>query len=211
MAITVSGNSIVFPDSTTQTTAFSGGGGGGIQGLAVFNSPGNFTTPANTTSVYLVGTSGGGGGGGYREFAQPESPSVVFGQPGGLGILGVGAYPVSASTTYAVTAGAGGASGTNNPQNAGADGGTGSTGGATSFGNIFTANGGNGGAGGKIPGPQGNPGTQGNAPLAQLTATLGPTSTVVALIVQNAGSGPGSGAAGNPSSAGSPGKLLVYY
>jgi len=193
------------------TIAASSSGGGGIQGLTVFNNPGTFTTPANTTSVYLVATSGGGGGGGYKEFAQPESPAAVQGQPGGLGILGVGAFPVSASTPYAITVGAGGNAGTATPQNTPGPGGTGGTGGATSFGNIFTANGGNGGAGGQIPGPQGNPGTAGNAPLAAATASLGPTSTVVALIVQNAGSGPGSGASGGSTASGSPGKLLVYF
>jgi hypothetical protein len=206
MAITVSGNSIVFPDSTTQTTAFSGGGGGGIQGLAIYNSPGTFTTPANTTSVYLIGISGGGGGGGSQQIAQPEGPYNAGGSPGGPGILGVGVYPVSASTPYSISAGTGGATGVTSPQNAPGNATAGSAGGASAFGNLLTINGGNGGGT-----PSNSPGNPGNAPLAQATATVGPTSAVVALTIQNAGSGTGSGAAGGVGGAGQPGKLLVYY
>jgi hypothetical protein len=208
MAITVSGNSIVFPDSTTQTTAFSGGGGGGIQGLEVYNNPGTFTTPANTTSVYLIGVSGGGGGGGGKEFAQPESPAFSPGAPGGSGLMGVGVYPVTASTTYAIQSGGGGTAGFSSPQNNPAPQTDGGTGGSTSFGNLMTVNGGNGGSKSGVPGlPPGNPGT---STSAQLTANIGPTSVVQALLVTNPGN-PGTGGPGSAGSSGQPGKLFIYF
>ena len=205
MAITVSGNSIVFPDSTTQTTAFSGGGGGGIQGFAIYNNPGTFTTPTNTTNVFVLAIGGGGGGGGARQFAQPEGPGQVPGGQGGSSIFGAGVYPVSSSTPFTVTIGAGGAAGTNS-NNPGVAGNTGATGGSSSFGNLLTVNGGNGGGGG-LNGT-GAAGNTGNAPLAQTTANIGPTASVTALMIQNPGS---AGVGGNQQGAGETGRIFIYY
>jgi hypothetical protein len=185
------------------TIAASGGGGGGIQGFSIFNAPGTFTTPANTTNAFVLAIGGGGGGGGAQQFSQPEGPSQNPGSSGGNSIFAAGVYPVTASTPYAVTVGAGGNAGTN--ANAPASGNPGNPGGASSFGNLLTVNGGGGGAGGP-PAPQ--PANTGNAPLAQTTANVGPTASVTALMIQNPGS---SGVGGTQQANGNVGRVFVYF
>jgi hypothetical protein len=195
------------------TIAASGGGGGGIQGFEVYNSPGTFTSPANTTNVYVLAVGGGGGGGGARNVPTPEGNTQQEGGYGGSSILGIGVYPVSASTPYAITIGTGGNIGTNSPTS----GNPGNAGGSTSFGNLLTVNGGNGG-GGSPPGSPGAPGTPGNngtAPLAEVTANLAVAGTpsptqapASTLLLQNVGP---QGVGGTQQAAGSAGKLLVYF
>lgn len=142
MAITVSGTNIVFNDATTQNTAYPGSSGGGITGLSVYNSPGTFTTPANTTKVYLVIGSGGAGGGNLNAGRGG----------GGNGIVAAGVYTVTASTPYPITVGGGGSGGSP----------SGNPGGSSSFGSLLTCNGGS----AANSTPDGSPGT---APLATVS------------------------------------------
>ena len=200
------------------TIAASSSGGGGIQGLEVYNNPGTFTSPANTTNVYVLAVGGGGGGGGAREVPTPEGNTQVPGGAGGSSILGIGVYPVSASTPYAITIGNGGNIGTNGPSNT--PGNPGNAGGASSFGNLLTVNGGGGGGGAPQNANQGTPGNEGTAPLAEVTASVRaasvpqptPTQPEVApattLLLQN-NSDVGRG--GGQQATGQKGKLLVYF
>jgi hypothetical protein len=216
MPISVSGTSIVFNDSTTQTTAFTGSVPGVYSTIQQFTSPGTFTTPANVTRVQLVVMSGGGGGGGGASNRQ--------GGLGGAGIVAAGIYPVSASTPYAVTVGGAGNGGGGSLFNGTAGG----TGGSSSFGNVLTANGGGGGNAGNQSGSNGNTGNSGTAPLAQVSATVSPAAVNTS---PNAGGGAAAGFAlssgvfggfygpsnpegnepGFPGNAGGAGKVLVYY
>ena len=144
MPITVSGTSITFNDSTTQTTAFTGGGGQlqfslALRGSAinssgtplVFNSTGSctWTCPSGVTKIKLIVIGGGGGGGG--------GGSSTNGTKGGSGGVGIGFYTVTPGTAYAVTIGAG--------ANGASAFGTGGNGGSSSFGSLLTATGGVGG------------------------------------------------------------------
>ena len=170
-------------------------------GFSIFNAPGTFTTPANTTNAFVLAIGGGGGAGGYQSISQPEGPSSVVGGLGGSSILGAGVYPVTASTPYAITVGAAGNAGTNSPTT----GNPGNAGGSSSFGNLLTVNGGGGGAGA----PNQTGGNTGTAPLAQTTANVGPTASVTALMIQN----PGSVGQGSPTFglAGNAGRIFVYF
>jgi hypothetical protein len=185
------------------TIAASSSGGGGIQGFSIFNNPGTFTTPANTTNAFVLAIGGGGGGGGGSQFSQPEGPGTSPGGAGGPSIFAAGVYPVTASTPYAVTVGAAGNAGNTNASPT--LGNPGNAGGASSFGNLLTVNGGGAGAGG----PPGNPvGNTGTAPLAQTTANVGPTASVTALMIQNPDSAGQGGTAGGP---GAKGRVFVYF
>ena len=201
---------------TIASTA-SGGPTGAFTGMEVFNSPGTFTSPANTTSIYVIAAAGGGGGGGAGNGFNPENTGKS-GQNGGGGAIGVGVFPVSASSPYAVTVGS--------PGNSGGPAGTGGAGGATSIGNLLTCNGGNGGGGGGNSGPPnpGPAGSPGNAPLANTAAAAGPYSgatyssnAVSGLLVSNTvgafglGTGGGNAGTGSPGQAGGAGKLIVYF
>jgi len=108
-----SGN-ILKSDGTTWTSGAAAAGG--FSNMTVFTSPGTFTTPATVTQVKVSLVGGGGGGSG------PGG----WGGGGGGGAIYVG--PVTASTPYAVTVGAGGP--------------VGGTGGTTSFGALCSATGG---------------------------------------------------------------------
>jgi len=159
---------------TIASTA-TGGPTGAFVGMQVFDSPGTFTTPANTTKVYLVAASGGGGGSAGGQFN-------ATGSRGGAGFIGAGVYPVAASTPFPVTVGGAGNGG--NPNS-----GVGNAGGASSFGNLLTCNG---GARANNPGGTGNPGT---APLA--TVGFAPASGIATAFPTNS---PGSGITFNSSS-----------
>lgn len=196
MPISVSGTSITFNDSTTQTTAASGIAIS--SGISSYNSPGTFTTPANTTRVYIALVGGGGAGGG---------PGANGGGSGGAGLVAAGYYPVSASTPYPITVGGQG----NSPGSPNAPG---NPGGASSFGSILTSNGGNGGAAGpnvQAEGqPGGAPGNTGTAPLAQVSSPALFTNSDAGVIGQvwSSTAGRGSAPAGNPGNAG---RVVVYY
>ena len=163
MPITVSGTSITFNDSTTQTTAFTGSGNVqfslALRGSAVnssgspmvFNSTGSltWTCPTGVTRIKLVVAGGGGGGGGGTS---------GDGRNGGTGGLGVGIYTVTPGTAYTVTIGAGGA---------GVGTGTGGAGGSSSFGALLTSTGGGGGG----SGTNGGGGAHGTATLGNIVAS----------------------------------------
>lgn len=67
MAITVSGTSITFNDSTTQTTAFTGAGSSPGQSATAYTSAGSFTftIPSGVTKIKVTVIGGGGGSAGY--------------------------------------------------------------------------------------------------------------------------------------------------
>jgi hypothetical protein len=127
--------------------------------MQVFASPGTFTTPATTTKIKVTVVGGGGGG----------VPGPTTGSGGGGGAIYVG--PVSASTPYPVTVGAGGALNTSGGTSSFASlasatggvaptniGGIGTTGTLQFAGDSGSANGGGGsffGGGGNIPGANG--------------------------------------------------------
>ena len=191
MPVSINNTQVVFNDATTQTTAFAGGVIN--QGISSYNTPGTFTTPANTTKVWIALTGGSGANGGI-------GPGNAGGGFGGAGAVAAGFYPVTASTPYPITVGAAGtAPGSSNA--------AGNAGGASSFGSILTSNGGNGGAAG--PGapesPAGTPGNQGNAPLAQVSAGAGGVQTQV--WSNSAGTINGQRDSGN----GIAGRVVVYY
>jgi hypothetical protein len=97
---------------------------GGFSNMTVFASPGTFTTPATTTKIKVTVVGGGSGGGGGNSSSGAGA--------GGGGAIYVG--PVTASTPYAVTVGAGGT--------AGPAPGVGGAGGTSSFGALASATGG---------------------------------------------------------------------
>jgi len=147
--------------------------------IHTFNSTSTFTvctapTPANNNISYMVvagggGASenigGGGGAGGFREGKTPATPytSSPLVAPAGL--------PVSASTTYPVTVGAGGVGGAFACAANGADSvfssitsaGGGKSGDSTGGGPVATGQAGGSGGGG-ASGTSGNPGGAGNTP-----------------------------------------------
>jgi hypothetical protein len=67
MAITVSGTSITFNDSTTQTTAFTGAGSSPGQSATTYTSSGSytFTIPSGVTKIKVTVIGGGGGACGF--------------------------------------------------------------------------------------------------------------------------------------------------
>jgi hypothetical protein len=71
---------------------------GGFSNMQVFTSPGTFTTPASTTQIKVTVVGGGSSGAGFAASSG--------GGAGGGSAIYVG--PVTASTPYAVTVGAGG-------------------------------------------------------------------------------------------------------
>lgn len=201
MAITVSGTEITFDDATTQSTAAVAGGG--FTGMQKFNSPGTFTTPANTSNVQLVMISGGGGGGGVSGGCPAGSNSGF----GGEGLIVAGIYPVAASTPFAVTVGAAGNGGAGGPGNSSTAGGAG---GVSSFGSLLTVNGGNGG--GRVFCGSGTPGNTGTAgPTAQISQNV--PARAFALDINSGSPGaPKPGGGGNfVGGAGGAGTVLVYF
>jgi hypothetical protein len=135
-------------------------GGGITSNVKAYNSPATLAIPPGSNKAFVYVASGGGGTGG-------GVPNGQNGGTGGNGIMGGGFYPVSGGSNVSITVGGGG-----NKGNAGTPnlvGGAGGAGGASSFGSSLTANGGSGGNGANY-GANGNPGTNGNAPLAQVTS-----------------------------------------
>jgi hypothetical protein len=204
MAITTSGTTITFNDASTQTTAYPGVAGGGYSGLQVFNSPGTFATPANTTKIYAIAVGAGGGGG------QGGGSSDTYYCPnGGDGLVAAGVYSVTASVPIAITIGTGG----NAPPYRGPGyniSAPGNAGNATSVGNLLTSNGGGGGGGcgtgNANPGPGGTPGT---APLATVTANTRTVSTV--MFSNDAGYGGPGNPSNGPGGNGTAGRVLIYF
>ena len=162
--------------------------------IETFNANGTYTSSATTTSVDWLVVAGGGGGG------------HNIGSGGGAGGYRTGAsFPVTASTAYPITVGAGGAgSGGSSP---------GTSGGASTFSTITSAGGGGGGSrpdptqaagsggsggGGSSDGDVGNGGA-GNTPA--ITPVSGETTTVQGY--PGVGNATGSGAGGGGASAAS--------
>ena len=208
-ATLTAGTGINITNGTGSITIAASGGGGLTTDIDVFNSPGTFTTPANTTKVlaYVVSGSGGGGGGSF----DPGNATGGAGGAGGSGVLGVSFLTVTGSTPYAITVGTGGA-GSNVVPGPGARNAAG-TGNASSFGNLLTANGG--GGGGNSPGnTSGNPGNAGTSPLSQITAQPSP-GAAAAVWSPNAGVGGNPGAfapgPGGNGGAGNSGRVLIFY
>jgi len=130
MPITVSGTSITFNDSTTQTTAFTGGSYAGPN-FQAFTSGGTFTVPSGVTRLEVYVWAGGGGGGG-------GAGGCSLGSSGGMcGFGGAFITGLTPGATISVTIGGGGngAAGTS----------AGATGGTSSFGSYITCTGGSGG------------------------------------------------------------------
>ncbi len=147
--------------------------------IHTFNSTSTFTvctapTPANNNVSYMVVAGGGGasenigGGGGAGGFREGETPAAPYtGSP----LKNSSGLPVSASTTYPVTVGAGGVGGAFACAANGADSvfssitsaGGGKSGDSTGGGPVATGQAGGSGGGG-ASGTSGNPGGAGNTP-----------------------------------------------
>lgn len=194
------GTGISITNGSGTITIATSGGGGITTDIDMFNSPGTFTTPANTTKVLAYVVSGGGGGGG----GEPSNGNV--GGSGGSGVLGAAFLTVTGSTPYAITVGTGGA-GTNFVPGPGARNAAGA-GNASSFGNLLTANGG-GGGGNSTPSTNGNTGNVGTSPLSQVPAQPSP-GAASAVWSPNAGA-PGAGGSSANGTSGSAGRVLIFY
>jgi hypothetical protein len=154
------GTGITITNGAGSITVAASGGGGITSNVQAYNSPATLAIPPGSSTAFVYVASGGGGTGG-------GVPNGQNGGTGGNGIMGGGFYPVSGGSNVSITVGAGGNAGPAGSPNA--NGGAGGAGGASSFGNSLTANGGSGGNGANF-GVNGNPGTNGNAPLAQVTS-----------------------------------------
>lgn len=224
MAITQSGTSITFNDSTTQTTAFTGPTTGGRG--QVFTSSGTFTIPTGVTALKITVVGGGGGGGGWSG-----------GGNNGAGAGGGGASAVSyltgltSGSTLAVTIGGSGTAGNGNNLVTGGTGGTSSvasgtqtistiscTGGTGAYtNNTNFSYGGNGGTatGGTLNISGGNGGSYATITVGCITyaniwptsgsSLLGMGSTPTSMSAGIAGKGYGSGGTGCSSSGSSGG------
>jgi hypothetical protein len=188
----------------------SGGSGAGVSWatapsgfttMQVFTSPGTFTTPSTTTKIKVT-VVGGGGASNSTDF--PSSVGATAAAGGGAAIY-VG--PVTASTPYAVTVGAGGTpSAPTGPGNGG-------PGGTSSFSSLASATGGN-----TTTGGAGSAGTllitgQGTSNVTSANGSSGGSSLLggggsggTAGLVGNTGGYGGGG--GGPGSRTVPGRLL---
>jgi len=170
MTITVGGSNITFPDSTTQSTAFTGGFTAGL-GSQVFTSSGTFTIPTGVTALKVTVDGGGGGGGGCTNYAQPPGS----GSSGGYAISYL--TGLTSGGTLAVTIGAGGAGATGN----GSSGGTSSVASGTQTISTVSATGGGGGTVGNCcnSGNNGAPG-QGSGGTMNFKGGYAPGGTIFA-------------------------------
>ena len=123
---------VTFPDSTTQTTAFTGGYVSGIGGQA-FTASGTFTIPTGVTAVKVTVVGGGGGGGNNGSSGGAGGQAISY-------LTGL-----TPSGTIAVTVGAGGTAGVGNNA-AGGSGGTSSVASGTQAITTVTCTGGSGSA-----------------------------------------------------------------
>ena len=183
---------------------------GGFSNMTVFTSPGTFTTPATTTKIKVTVVGGGGSGGCGNGFGSAG---------GGGAAIYVG--PVTASTPYAVTVGAGG-TGAAFPS-------SGVTGGTSSFGALASATGGVGGIAHPGTTQTGSLGGAGSAGTLQFAGSSGSSvagvstggggpsflgagsqCTPAAAGRNYGGGGSGSGSPG-PSGAGAGGVVIVEY
>jgi hypothetical protein len=106
----------------------------GFTNMQVFTSPGTFTTPSTTTKIKVT-VVGGGASGGARINPAPAPVGSAAGGGGGGTAIYVG--PITASTPYAITVGAGGTGVTATS--------IGNPGGTSSFGSLASATGGSAG------------------------------------------------------------------
>ena len=132
---------------------------GGFSNMQVFTSPGTFTTPASTTRIKITIVGGGGGSSGGRWTPSPLGTARYPGNAGGGGGYAELNTPVTSSTPYSVTVGAGGTAG-------GSDG-NGGSGGTSSFGVLVSATGGTGGI--STPYPSNNTGSGGSSTGGQIS------------------------------------------
>lgn len=176
MAITTSGTSITFNDSTTQSTA----AGQHQYSLAtrttaynssgtplVWNSTGSLTWTAPTGVTRVKATVIAGGGGCCNN----------SGAWGGTGGTAIGYYTVVPGTAYSITVGAGGSAG-------GA--GSGNSGGSSSFASFCSATGGGGGSNGGSYGSAGA-GTGGNISNTTNQANAGNATNLTQMPLQGTG------------------------
>lgn len=158
MPITVSGTTITFNDSTTQTTAATSSVRG--QFSQVFTSSGTFTIPTGVTGIYVEVIGGGGGGGGNNGWDNDA------GGGGGASYTRQWYSGLTAGNTLTITVGAAGTAGTIT--------GAGGAGGASSVASgtqtVVTCNSNGGGGGG--PAGNGTNGTQGTGGAAGTTTFL---------------------------------------
>ena len=189
---------------------------GGFSNMTVYTSPGTFTTPATTTKIKVTVVGAGGG-----------TNAVPGNQTGGAGGGGSAIYvgPVTASTPYAVTVGAGavntvggtssfgalasatGGATTGSPTLAGGAGGTGSAG-------TILFGGGGGGSVGFIGAPASTTGTGGSSIFGGGAngAAGGPASAAVAGIAgRNYGGGASGTSYGGAGAAGAGGVVIVEF
>jgi len=202
-ATLTAGTGVTITNGGGSITIATSGGGGIATDIDIFNSPGTFTTPANTTKVLAYVVSGGGGGGGGS--FDPGNATGGGGGTGGSGVLGAAFLTVTGSTPYAITVGNGG-NGTNFVPGPGARNAAGA-GNASSFGNLLTANGG-GGGNNSTPSANGNTGAAGTSPLSQVTAQPAPGASAAVWSPSAGVGGTTSGSSGQPGSAG---RILIFY
>jgi hypothetical protein len=179
---------------------------GGFSNMQVFTSPGTFTTPSSTTKIKVTVVGGGGGG------SVPTTPGALRATGSGGGGAAIYVGPVTASTPYAVTVGAGGVAGTT-----GNAGGTGNT---SSFAALASATGGAGGPVTTAASAFGGAGGAGSAGTLQITGDSGfasqPTlngiggGSILAGIANSTASQYGGGAGAN-GGAGGVGVVIVEY
>lgn len=142
---------VLTSNGTTWTSAAPSGGSVSLKQV-VFTSNTSWTCPAGVTAVEIQIWGGGGGGG----CAYTSGCCTGYGGNGGAGGYIHGTLPVTPTTSYTITIGAGGA---------GSNSSSGSSGGTTSFGSLISCTG---GAGANSVG--GN-GANGSATTTNLTAS----------------------------------------
>jgi hypothetical protein len=144
---------LLFPDGTTQSTAFNSGSTTNISGGfgQKFTSSGIFTVPAGVTSVKVTIYGAGGAGGAAYNIAPYYGQ--CGGGGGGGGAIAIGFVSgLTPGGTVVITVGAGGTCSVNS---------SGGSGGTTSFGTYITCTGGVGGTYGIYYAPYASGGTGG--------------------------------------------------
>ena len=201
MPITVSGTTITFNDSTTQTTAPVAGASGG-QFAQVFTSSGTFTIPTGVTGLYVQVVGGGGGGGGN------SGQDAIAGSGGNGGYTRQWFTGLTAGNTLTITVGGAGTAGSST--GAGGTGGTSSIASGTQTVTTCNATGGTGG-GPATSGGDGANGSGGGGTTTFLNSSIASPNTINPFVnygLGGAGRGSFSTGSGN---AGNAGIVVINY